>query len=171
MRYYVDEDANVFLEENVEAVIELVKKAYLSTKKYYNNKIEEDFLYMNTFKTFNKGYCFYFARMLKSVYKNAKFVVVDKRYAHISHIYIYINGCMYDVNGKRKLKKYYVLTNEELRDINLNHMPIDDDVYFKFKDYFYKYLNEYMMYNNQCIRKSVKNTQRVLTSVKNTHIM
>lgn len=171
MRYYVDEDVNDFLEENVEAIIELIKKAYLSTKEYYNNKIDEDFLYMNTLKTFNKGYCFYFARMLKSVYKNAEFVVADKHYAHISHIYIYINGYMYDVNGKRKLKKYYVLTNEELRDINLNHMPINNAVYCKFKDYFYKYLNEYMRYNNKHARKSVKNTQKVLTSVKNTHIM
>lgn len=171
MRYYVDEDAKDFLEENIEAVIELIKKAYLSTKEYYGNKITEDFLYMNTRRTFTNGYCFYFARILKSIYKNAKFVVADKHYAHISHIYIYINGYMYDVNGKRKLKRHYTLTNEELQKIRLNHMPIDNDVYCKFKDYFYKYLDEYMTYNKQYIRKSVKNTQKVLTSVKNTHIM
>ena len=32
MRYYVDKDTMDFLEENVEAVIYLLKKAYISTK-------------------------------------------------------------------------------------------------------------------------------------------
>ena len=96
MRHYADEDLNKFLEENIEAVIELLKKAYVSTKKYYKNKVQDDFLYMNTYVTFNHGYCFYFARMLKSIYKKAKFVVVDKNYAHISHIYLYINGYIED---------------------------------------------------------------------------
>lgn len=38
MRYYVDDDLNTFLEENVEAIIELIKKAYLSTKEFYKKE-------------------------------------------------------------------------------------------------------------------------------------
>ena len=47
MSYYEDYDTSIFLEENVDAVIELIKKAYLSTKDYYKDKITDDFLYFN----------------------------------------------------------------------------------------------------------------------------
>ena len=40
MSYYEDYDTSIFLEENVDAVIELIKKAYLSTKDYYKDKIK-----------------------------------------------------------------------------------------------------------------------------------
>ena len=81
MRYYIDDELYEFLQKDVEAVIELIKKAYKSTKEYYENKITDDFLYFNMYKTFTNGYCFYFARLLKSVYKDGKFVVSDKNYA------------------------------------------------------------------------------------------
>lgn len=110
------------------------------------------------YRTFNHGYCFYFARMLKSIYKNAKFVVADKDYAHISHIFILINDEVYDVNGKRMLKRYFVLTNNELEKIDINHNHIDDEVYAKFKSYFYEYLSQYMFYNNEIITKRKKYT-------------
>lgn len=158
MRYYVDKDVNIFLEENVEIVIELIKKAYLKTKLYYNNKLLDDFLYMNVNYTFNNGYCFCFARLLKSIYQNAMFVVADKNYAHISHIFIYINGYAYDVNGKRKLTNYYVLTKDELEKINLNHKQVSDEVYHKFKYYFHKYLDEYIKSNYENETISVKIT-------------
>ena len=159
MRHYVDDNLNEFLEENIEAVIELLKKAYVSTKKYYENKIQDDFLYMNTYVTFNHGYCFYFARMLKSIYKNAKFVVVDKNYAHISHIYLYINGYMYDVNGKSRLNDFLILTDNELKEININHNKVNEEVYEMLKSYFYLYLKKYVEYNDFCI-KSKKITKK-----------
>ena len=156
MRYYMDEDLDAFLEENVEAVIELIKKAYISTKEYYKDKIEDDFLYFNMYKTFTNGYCFYFARMLRSIYKNAKFIVVDHNYATISHIYTYINGFAYDINGKRILNEYFILTNKELKIINLNHKQIKDDIYGYFKWCFYNYLNDYINYNKELINKNIK---------------
>ena len=58
MRYYVDKDTMDFLEKDVEAVIYLLKKAYISTKEYYKGKALSDFLYFNTYKTFTNGYCF-----------------------------------------------------------------------------------------------------------------
>lgn len=147
MSYYEDYDLSIFLEENVETVIELIKKAYLSTKAYYKDKIIDDFLYFNMDYVFNNGYCFYFAKMLKSVYKNADFVVVDKNYAHISHIFVLINDEVYDIKGKRNLPKHFILTNKELEMIEKNHKPIDDDVYNLFKTYFNKYLDEYIKIN------------------------
>ena len=155
MRHYVDDNLNEFLEENIEAVIELLKKAYVSTKKHYENKIKDDFLYRSIYVTFNHGYCFYFARMLKSIYKNAKFVVADKNYAHISHIYLYINGYMYDVNGRRKFNNFFVLTNNELKEININHNKVNEEVYEMFKSYFYLYLKKYVEYNEFCICKKI----------------
>ena len=104
------------------------------------------------------GYCFYFARLLKSIYKDALFVVGDKNYAHIGHIFIKINDNIYDVLGKRTLKNYYVLTNEELEMIALNHKYIDKDVYEKFKEYFYDYVDLYRRYNLnfiKCYKKSL----------------
>ncbi len=154
MRHYVDKQINEFLEENVEGVIELIKKAYNTTQEYYHGK--DDFLYFNMYKTFTSGYCFYFARTLKSIYKKAKFVVADKNYASISHIYIYINGFAYDIKGKRYLDKYFILTNKELQKINLNHMQVKDDVYGYFKWCFYKYLNDYINYNKEFINKNIK---------------
>ena len=35
MRYYIDDELYEFLQKDVEAVIELIKKAYKSTKEYY----------------------------------------------------------------------------------------------------------------------------------------
>lgn len=52
MRCYVDKDTMDFLEKDVEAVIYLLKKAYISTKEYYKGKALSDFLYFNTYKTF-----------------------------------------------------------------------------------------------------------------------
>ncbi len=156
MRYYEDYDTSIFLEENVETVIELIKKAYLSTKEFYKDNITDDFLYFNMYHVFCKGYCFYFARMLKSVYKNAKFVVSDKNYAHISHIFLLINDDLYDVNGKHNLKKYFILTNTELQFIKENHNPVDDSIYNVFKDYFNIYLQEYIKSNLECITKKCK---------------
>ena len=141
MRYYMDEDLDAFLEENVEAVIELIKKAYISTKEYYKDKIEDDFLYFNMYKTFTNGYCFYFARMLRSIYKNAKFIVVDHNYA---------------TNCKKILNEYFILTNKELKIINLNHKQIKDDIYGYFKWCFYNYLNDYINYNKELINKNIK---------------
>ncbi len=152
MSYYEDYDTSIFLEENVDAVIELIKKAYLSTKDYYKDKITDDFLYFNMDYVFNNGYCFYFARMLKSVYKNAKFIVADKNYAHISHIFILINNEIYDIKGKRNLKKYFILTNKELKMIGKNHRHVDGNIYSVFKTYFNKYLEEYIKYNETCIK-------------------
>ena len=128
MRYYVDKDTIDFLEKDVEAVIYLLKKAYISTKEYYKGKALSDFLYFNTYKTFTNGYCFYFARMLKSIYKNARFVSNDKYYAHISHIFINIKGNIYDVYGKRNLSKYETLENEELE----NDLPEDEEEFDEF---------------------------------------
>ncbi len=152
MSYYEDYDTSIFLEENVDAVIELIKKAYLSTKDYYKDKITDDFIYFNMDYVFNNGYCFYFARMLKSVYKNAKFIVADKNYAHISHIFILINNEIYDIKGKRNLKKYFILTNKELKMIGKNHRHVDDNIYGVLKTYFNKYLEEYIKYNETCIK-------------------
>ncbi len=156
MRYYVDKDLNDFLEDNVEAVIELIKKAYESTKEFYNGTFIDDFLYFPVNKTFNHGYCFYFARMLKTVYKNAAFAVRDKQYAHISHIFIVINGQAYDVNGKHTLKDYYTLTDKELKIIGLNHNRINEKVYETFKKYFWRYLNSYIRFNEMVIKTSKK---------------
>ena len=153
MRYYVDKDTMDFLEKDVEAVIYLLKKAYISTKEYYKGKALSDFLYFNTYKTFTNGYCFYFARMLKSIYKNAHFVSNDKYYAHISHIFIKIKGDIYDVYGKRNLSKYETLENEELEKINLNHMEVEREIYETFKMYFHKYLDLYINYNEPFIKK------------------
>lgn len=155
MRYYVDDELNCFLEENIEAVIELIKKAYVSTKEHYKNNVYDDFLYFDIEKVFTNGYCFYFARVLKSVYKNAKFVVADKNYAHISHIFILINNEVYDIKGKRNLKNYFVLTNIELKIIDKNHNRINDDIYKTLKCYFNKYLVEYIKCNRQCITRKV----------------
>lgn len=158
MRFYIPDNEYDFFYENVEAVIELAKKAYNSTKCYYKDDKTEDFLYFNINKTFMNGYCFYFARLLKSIYKDALFVVVDKNYAHIGHIFIKINDNIYDVLGKRTLKNYYVLTDEELKLIALNHKYIDKDVYEKFKEYFYDYVDLYRKYNLnfiKCYKKSL----------------
>ena len=152
MRYYVDKDTMDFLEKDVEAVIYLLKKAYISTKEHYKGKALSDFLYFNTYKTFTNGYCFYFARMLKSIYKNAHFVSYDKYYAHISHIFIKIKGDIYDVYGKRNLSKYETLENEELEKINLNHMEVEREIYETFKMYFHKYLDLYINYNEPFIK-------------------
>lgn len=152
MSYYEDYDTSIFLEENVDAVIELIKKAYLSTKDYYKDKITDDFIYFNMDYVFNNGYCFYFARMLKSVYKNAKFIVADKNYAHISHIFVLINNEIYDIKGKRNLKKYFILTNKELKMIGENHRHVDGNIYSVLKTYFNKYLEEYIKYNETCIK-------------------
>ena len=153
MRYYVDKDTMDFLEKDVEAVIYLLKKAYISTKEHYKGKALSDFLYFNIYKTFTNGYCFYFARMLKSIYKNAHFVSYDKYYAHISHIFIKIKGDIYDVYGKRNLSKYETLENEELEKINLNHMEVEREIYETFKMYFHKYLDLYINYNEPFIKK------------------
>ena len=154
MRYYVDKDTMNFLEENVEAVIELLKKAYISTKEYYRGKAFSDFLYFNVYRTFTNGYCFYFARMLKSIYKNACFVSYDKYYAHISHIFIKIKDDIYDVYGKRNLSKYDRLENEELQKISLNHREVESEIYETFKRYFHNYLNLYISYNKSFIKKN-----------------
>ena len=153
MRYYVDKDTMDFLEENVEAVIFLLKKAYISTKEYYKGKSFSDFLYFNTYKTFTNGYCFYFSRMLKSIYKNACFVSCDKYYAHISHIFIKIKGDIYDVYGKRNISKYEKLENKELEKIGLNHIEVESEIYETFKMYFHKYLDLYINYNKPFIKK------------------
>ncbi len=154
MRYYVDKNTMDFLEENVEAVIFLLKKAYISTKEYYKGKSFSNFLYFNTYKTFTNGYCFYFARMLKSIYKNACFVSYDKYYVHISHIFIKIKGDIYDVYGKRNLSKYEMLENEELEKISLNHIEVESEIYETFKMYFHKYLDLYVNYNKPFIKKN-----------------
>ncbi len=151
MRYYVDNELNNFLENNVEDVIELIKKAYEKTREFYNGTFIDDFLYFPANNTFNNGYCFYFARMLKTIYKNASFVVRDKHYAHIGHIFILINEKVYDVNGEHTLKGYYVLTDKELRMIGLNHHEVNEKVYETFKEYFHKYLNNYVKFNNTVI--------------------
>ena len=68
------------------------------------------------------------------------------------------NDNIYDVLGKRTLKNYYVLTNEELEMIALNHKYIDKDVYEKFKEYFYDYVDLYRRYNLnfiKCYKKSL----------------
>ena len=83
-------------------------------------------------------------KALKSVYKNAKYVVVDKNYAHISHIFTLINGEVYDFYGKHDLKDYYVLTDNDIKFIEQNHSSIDSRVYFVFTNYFKKYANEYI---------------------------
>jgi len=153
MRYYVDKDTMDFLEENVEAVIYLLKKAYISTKEYYKGKALSDFLYFNTYKTFTNGYCFYFSRMLKNIYKNACFVSCDKYYAHISHIFIKIKGDIYDVYGKRNISKYEKLENKELEKIGLNHIEVESEIYETFKMYFHKYLDLYVSYNKLFIKK------------------
>lgn len=156
MRYFIDSDLSIFLEENIEAVIELLKKAYESTKKHYKDNAVDDFLYWNANFTFTHGYCFYFARMLKSIYRHAKFVVADRKYAHIAHIYLYVNGYMYDVTGKRKLDNYFVLTTKELNKINVNHARLKPEIYETFKEYFYLYLKQYVQYNNFCIKNTKK---------------
>ena len=145
MKYYVDKDEEEFLEGHVEEVIRLIVKAYFSTKEFYKDRLEvcPDFLYFNANKTFSNGYCFYFARILKSIYKNASFVVYDEAYAHISHIYTLINNETYDVHGKCNLQKYHILTNDELKLISKNHKSIDDEIDDVLKKYFYEYLNEY----------------------------
>ena len=152
VRYYVDKDTLDFFEQDVEAIIELLKKAYISTKEYYINNKSEDFLYFSTYKTFMNGYCFYFVRLLKSIYKNATFVVRDKNYAHISHIFIKIDGEIYDIYGKRNLKEYYELTNADTEMIALNHKIVNEDVYKTFKKYFYEYLDLYIEYNKKFIK-------------------
>lgn len=152
LKHYVDEDLNCFLEENVEAVIELIKKAHISTANYFKDKkIYDDFIYFDASHVFLKGYCYYFAKTLKSVYKNAKYVVVDKNYAHISHIFALINGEVYDFYGKHDLKDYYVLTDNDIKFIEQNHRPIDSRVYFVFTNYFKKYANEYIRLNSVVI--------------------
>lgn len=156
MRYYVDNELNNFLEDNVEAVIELIKKAYEKTREFYNGTFIDDFLYFPANNTFNHGYCFYFARMLKTIYKNANFVVRDKHYAHIGHIFILINEKAYDVNGEHALKDYYVLTDKELQIIGSNHHEVNEKVYETFKEYFHKYLNNYIKSNNTVINNIKK---------------
>ncbi|MGN1268198.1 MAG: hypothetical protein ACI4U0_01640 [Candidatus Aphodocola sp.] len=153
MRYYIDDELYEFLQKDVEAVIELIKKAYKSTKEYYENKITDDFLYFNMYKTFTNGYCFYFARLLKSVYKDGKFVVSDKNYATFSHILLKINDDIYDIKGKRELKKYYILDNKIIHKIDENHNIINEEIYKTFKKYFYEYLEQYVLYNKCCIKK------------------
>ncbi len=94
--------------------------------------------------------------MLKTIYKNANFVVRDKQYAHIGHIFILINGQVYDVNGKHTLKDYYILTDKELKIIGLNHREVNETVYEIFKEYFHKYLNNYIKFNNPVINNVKK---------------
>ena len=154
MKYYIDEDLNLFLEDNVEAIIELVKKSYDETKKYFLGKKKEDFLYFNKYVTFKNGYCFYFARLLKSIYKNGKFVVVDKNYAKISHIYLMINNEIYDIGGKRSLNKLYILTNDDIKFINENHFQIDEEVYKKFKQFFKENVNKYIKLHEEIIKNN-----------------
>ena len=62
---------------------------------------------------------------------------------------------VYDIKGKRKLNRYYVLDNKIIHNIDENHNIINEEVYKTFKKYFYEYLEQYVIYNKCCIKKSI----------------
>lgn len=140
------------LEDNVEAVIELIKKAYESTKRYYEDKKSYDFLYFDVKRTFTKGYCYEFAKFLLGIYKDAKLAVYDINYATFCHIYTVIGNSAYDVNGKKLSNNLSFIDDSTIKVIEENHNAIPNEVYLIMKNYLDNYLEEYISYHKSILK-------------------
>lgn len=144
----MDNSVKELLYNNVLDVIEIIKKAYIDTQKYYAEKNEPyDFLYFNMYRTFTKGYCYQFTRFLRDIYKDAKIAVKDIKYAPIIHIYTVIGDSAYDIKGSRKIEDLVYLDEDEIKNIEENHYEVPEEVYNVMKNYLDDYLDKYIKDN------------------------
>ena len=143
-------DKEELLNNNVLDVIEIIKRAYISTQEYFNKQNKAyDFLYFNLYRTFTKGYCYQLTRFLGNIYKDSKIAVKNVKYATITHVYTIIGNSAYDVKGSRNLDGLKFLDQDEIKNIEENHYEVPEEVFNVMQNYIDEYLEDYLRNNTK----------------------
>ena len=169
---FLTEEELEFLSNNIADVVELFKEAHIEVKvelQYMCNTIRHKILdNNNSYKkillqpetAYNDGYCFYFARIIKTIFPDSNFIVIQDDYELIDHIALEYNGELIDINFNDE-EKPFDLSNakyaniEDLSYANNMFHSMNNEIYEKLK---YKFLRNVKSYLNKNFykKKSLK---------------
>ncbi len=167
---FLTEEELDFLSNNISDVVELFKEAHIEVKEELmnmcntsrhkilnNNKSYKKILTYPT-TAYNNGYCFYFARIMKTLFPDSAFVVIHDDYELIDHIAIEYKGNLIDINFNDDEKTFDLsnsqyATKKDLSYANNMFHEMNNEIYEKLK---YKFLRNIKDYLDKKINKTKK---------------
>lgn len=168
---FLTDEELIFLTDNISDVVELFKLAHIEVKeelhhmcntrrhKLLDNNISYKKILTYPETAYNDGYCFYFARIFKTIFPKSRFAVVRDDNLP-THIFLEYNCELIDINFNDE-DKPFDLTNgdyamiDDLSYANNMFHEMNKEIYEKLK---YKFLRNIKNYLNEKIyrNKSLK---------------
>lgn len=155
---FLTDEERIYLEENLNDVIELFKDAHeelrleLKSKcTRTRNKLERsDFTYLlfkEPITCYTYGYCFYFARITKTIFPHSEFVVNEVN-DYLKHVFLKLDSNVFDIEYNDKKSEttlmYRDANEKDLKYITKWFGHMDIDMYEKLKYKFYRNIKSYL---------------------------
>ena len=157
---FLNKEERIFLEEHVEDLIEIFctshedLKTWLKSldentiKEYFDSNIQYEFFMKEAKIVYSYGYCFDFVKILKPLFSNSSFIFNREK----NHVLLNCDKFIIDINGvyykydnfNSKFKKYINADDDMLKYSSLKFNGLNDEVYSKLKNIFYKNLKNYL---------------------------
>ena len=156
-RDFLTDDERNYLEEHLPKVIELFKDAHEELRTELLNKCfpvvkklkKSEFtslLFEDPITAYTCGYCFYFARIMKSIFSDLEFVVESNTNEFPTHIFLKSKNEVFDItyNSKETKLEYRKANICDLKYITLFFCNMDENMYEKLKYKFYRNIKAYL---------------------------
>ena len=163
---FLTDEERLYLEEHLSDVINLFKQACAELKEelkqIYNTKGNFDDKSYNRFLKwaiddfFTCGYCFYFVRIMKTIFPTSTFVVEFTGSRRV-HILLNNNGVIFDIYKMENKYRwdYRDANDKDLRWARTKFSIMNQELYEKLKYRFYKNIKNYL--NEQLGNPYIKN--------------
>lgn len=147
---FLTNEERLYLEEHLEEIIELFKQAHDEIKEELNNKCclvkkrlssktTTDLFFKDSITAYTRGYCFYFARIMKTIFMNYNFVMQP------GHILLKNEERVFDITYEDQSYMYYYDADaKDLKRVRLGFREMDQELYEKLKYKFYRNIKSYL---------------------------
>ncbi len=162
--YIFSEEERQFLKDNINEVISIfcesheeLKKKMKDNKKDLKQLFESNdsirIFFSESSYTFKAGYCFYFTRIMKTIFPDFEFYFNED----VNHVIIGNGNLFFDINGvvsifseQLDMYTYFLATKENLQTVRNRFLYLDNEIYIELKSIFYNKIKEYLNVHVHC---------------------